>query len=219
MKFLSHSFCSYVNTTYTSPFVHNISVSLNMYEKKRKRKRKKRKKKKREKNEHQSQDQEEKHDSGCMQWRVGCFVHTGRSLDHQCLDTTGCLAERFLQDGSQWFVVILDMHLPSVCILVETLKPKHQWLSPCQFVPISAPLGWAPSMQTQLACHPEELLPQNRLCCCLLTALVLSLGQSTPVQGCWWLFCSQYSGPHHKNNNNVHLSCAHQCPERSHDTY
>ena len=21
------------------------------------------------------------------------------------------------------------------------------------------------------------------------------------------------------NNNNVHLSCAHQCPERSHDTY
>ena len=23
----------------------------------------------------------------------------------------------------------------------------------------------------------------------------------------------------HYNNNNVHLSCAHQCPERSHDTY
>ena len=23
----------------------------------------------------------------------------------------------------------------------------------------------------------------------------------------------------HNNNNNVHLSCAHQCPERSHDTY
>ena len=24
---------------------------------------------------------------------------------------------------------------------------------------------------------------------------------------------------HYNNNNNVHLSCAHQCPERSHDTY
>ena len=42
------------------------------------------------------------------------------------MDTAGCLAERFLQDGSQWFVVILDMHLSSICILVETLKPKHQ---------------------------------------------------------------------------------------------
>ena len=30
--------------------------------------------------EHQSQDQEEKHDLGCLQWRVGCLVHTGRSL-------------------------------------------------------------------------------------------------------------------------------------------
>ena len=45
---------------------------------------------------------------------------------HQCLDTAGCLADRFLEDGSQWFVVILDMHLPPACILVETLKPKHQ---------------------------------------------------------------------------------------------
>ena len=45
---------------------------------------------------------------------------------HPCLDTAGCLAERFLEDGSQWFVVILDMHLPPACILVETLKPKHQ---------------------------------------------------------------------------------------------
>ena len=25
--------------------------------------------------------------------------------------------------------------------------------------------------------------------------------------------------PIRDNNNNVHLSCAHQCPERSHDTY
>ena len=26
-------------------------------------------------------------------------------------------------------------------------------------------------------------------------------------------------GHSNNNNNNVHLSCAHQCPERSHDTY
>ena len=118
---------------------------------------------------------------------------------HQCLDTVGCLAEWFLQDGSQWFVVILDMHRPSICILVETLKPKHQWqcLDPSQFVPISALLGWVPSMQTQLACHPEELLPQDRLCCCLLAALVFSLGQSMPVHECWWLSSSQHSVPHH----------------------
>ena len=45
---------------------------------------------------------------------------------HQCLDTAGCLAERFLQDVSQRFEVILDMHRPSICILVETLTPKHQ---------------------------------------------------------------------------------------------
>ena len=33
-------------------------------------------------------------------------------------------------------------------------------------------------------------------------------------------FCEMFHCiPLNNNNNNVHLSCAHQCPERSHDTY
>ena len=36
--------------------------------------------------------------------------------------------------------------------------------------------AWVSALDANSACHPEELLPQDRLCCCLLAALVLSLG-------------------------------------------
>ena len=42
---------------------------------------------------------------------------------------------------------------------------------------------------------------------------------AAPGKGRFSFVHSPYNNNNNNNNNNVHLSCAHQRPERSHDTY
>ena len=78
----------------------------------------------------------------CTYWKVSRVVSV-QPIISAWIRRDAWLSGFFKMVGSQWFVVILDMHLPPVCILVQTIKPMADSIDSVsfQFVPISAPLG------------------------------------------------------------------------------